>query len=288
MVYDDWHAETQTRLAKSSIFIELEKKCKSDSAGSQVLSLVDEATFYAFQKTKTILKHMGEFTLHDGDHLFRVLSLMERLLSPEQIEELSIPELMLLILSAFFHDIGMAPDEVAVLAWKKYFDTEPKFSDVLEEKEFELFQRFCAAHPDQIDQINYFLEQGKTSAADLAKNYLISDYIRMTHADRAREMIQRDWANKIRYRDTDLTVEFASICFSHNEDALEVLELDKNYLCGPDTYACLPMVAAILRLADLLDFDAKRTPSVLLSHLFVRHPVSICLTSALMEPKLVI
>ncbi len=275
MLYDDWHAETQTRLAKSYIFIVLKEKCDNDPAGSHVLTLINDATFYAFQRTKTILKHMGEFTLHDGDHLFRVLALMERLLSPEQIEELSVPELMLLILSAFFHDIGMAPDEADVQAWKKYFDTEPEFTNEREEKEFELFQRFSAARPDQIDQINSYIQQGNASATELAKNYLISDYIRITHADRAREVIQRDWVNKICYRDADLTVEFASICFSHNEDALKVLELDQNYLCGPDTFACLPMVAAILRLADLLDFDAKRTPSILFSHLFVRHPISI-------------
>lgn len=275
MAYDDWHAETQTRLAKSNIFITLKDKCDSDSAGSQVLTLIDDATFYAFQRTKTILTHMGEFTLHDGDHLFRVLTLMERLLSSDQIEEFSIPELMLLILSAFFHDIGMAPDEVDICAWKKYFDTEPTFANEHEEKEFELFERFCAARPDQINRINSYFEQGNASTAELAKNYLVCDYIRNTHADRAREIIQRDWVDKIRYRDTDLTVEFANICFSHNEDALKVLELDKSYLCGPDTFACLPMVAAILRLADLLDFDAKRTPSVLFSHLFVRHPISI-------------
>ena len=38
---------------------------------------------------------------------------MERLLTQENINELS--ELMLLILSAFFHDIGMAPHEKEVL-----------------------------------------------------------------------------------------------------------------------------------------------------------------------------
>ena len=275
MVYDDWRAETQTRLAKNNIYVELKEKCDRDPAGSQVLTLIDDATFYAFQRTKTILKHMGEFTLHDGDHLFRVLALMERLLSREQIEELSVPELILLILSAFFHDIGMAPDEVNVQAWKKHFDSEPEFTNEHEEKEFELFQRFCAARPEQIDRIDSYTQHGNTSAAELAKNYLICDYIRTTHADRAREVIQKDWVNKIRYRDADLTVKFASICFSHNEDALKVLKLDKSYLCGPDTYACLPMVATILRLADLLDFDAKRTPSILFSHLFVRHPISI-------------
>lgn len=275
MADDDWRAETQTRLAKSNIFLTFKNKCESNPAGSQALTLIDDATFYAFQRTKTILKHMGEFTLHDGDHLFRVLTLMERLLSPDQIKELSVPELMLLILSAFFHDIGMAPDEVDVQAWKKYFDKEPTISGERETKEFGLFQRFCAGRPDQLNRISSYILQGNASAAELAKNYLVCDYIRSTHADRAREIIQRDWVGKIRYRDADLTVEFASICFSHNEDASKVLELDVNYLCGPDTFACLPMVAAILRLADLLDFDAKRTPSVLFSHLFVRHPISI-------------
>lgn len=275
MINDDWRIETQDRLAKSRIFLVLKSKCGSDPAGAQALALIDDATFYAFQRTKTILKHMGEFTLHDGDHLFRVLALMERLLSPDQIEELSIPELMLLILSAFFHDIGMAPDEVDVQAWKKAFDAAPTFSDERERIEFQLFQRFCAGRPDQLDRIESYTLHGNASAAELAKAYLVSDYIRATHADRAAEIIQRDWVDKIRYRDTDLTVEFASLCLSHNEDASKVLELDKNYLCGPDTFACLPMVAAILRLADLLDFDAKRTPSVLFSHLFVRHPISL-------------
>lgn len=275
MVYDDWRAETQSRLEQSKFFITLKDKCSKDSCGNQVLTLVDDATFYAFQRTKTILRHMGEFTLHDGDHLFRVLALMERLLTSDQIEELSVPELMLLILSAFFHDIGMAPDEQDVHAWKKYFDSTPQFISDREATQYEAFRRFCSARPDQINQIEGFIHQGKVSDADLAKSYLICEYIRITHADRAREIIQRDWAEKIRYRDTDLTVELAGICFSHNEDALKVLDLDKSYLCGPDIFACLPMIATILRLADLLDFDAKRTPSILFSHLFVRHPISI-------------
>src|SRR5690242_16868189 len=117
MDYDDWHAETQERLKKSLLFKALKIKCKKDPSGQQVLALIDEATFYAFQKTKTILKHMGEFTLHDGDHLFRVLTLMENLLTHKQVDNLTIPELMLLILSAFFHDIGMAPSEKEVNAW---------------------------------------------------------------------------------------------------------------------------------------------------------------------------
>ncbi len=274
MSYDDWKAETQERLPKSAIYRMLSEKCADDPAGSQVLSLVDNATFFAYQKTKTILMHMGEFTLHDGDHLFRVLTLMEKLLSPEKIKELSVPELMLLILSAFFHDIGMAAEEKDVCSWRKVWDLSPSLSDE-EKAEHSKFQRFHLSKPELNTQIESYVAQGKNSDADLLKNYIVSDYIRATHAERARDIIEKDWLDKIKYRDVDLTVEFADICFSHNNDALSLLELDRSFLCGDGIYADLQLVAVILRLADILDFDAKRTPAVLFSHLFVRNPISI-------------
>lgn len=275
MANDDWRAETQIRLKKSKLYCELLLKCQDDPSNHQTLKLIDDAIFYAYQRTKTILIHMGEFTLHDGDHLFRVLHLMERLLPADAIKELSTPEILLLILSAFFHDIGMAPDIKTVLSWKKIWDKSPAFSDENEQSEYAKFQRYVSSRPDQSERIESMLDQGDVSGADLAKSYLVTDYIRITHATRAREIIQEFWLEEIRYRDTNLTVEFSSICFSHNDDALALLELDKNYLCGPDTYACLPLVAVILRLADLLDFDGKRTPETLFSHLFVRHPISL-------------
>lgn len=272
--YDDWRAETQLRLQKSALYEALKKRSAGEAAGNQVLQLIDDATHYAFQRTKTILVHMGEFTLHDGDHLFRVLQLMEKILGRDAIDRLTSPELMLLILSAFFHDIGMAPDVKLVQIWRKHWDTLQTFEDEPEKKEYAKFARFVASNPDKADLITSKAAKGDISGSDLAKSYLITEFIRTTHAKRAQEIIQKDWLEKITYRDTNLAVEFSAICFSHNEDPLSVLELDKNYLCGPDIFACLPLVAVILRLADLLDFDAKRTPAILYSHLFVRHPVS--------------
>src|SRR5258706_8457397 len=113
---DDWKVETQALLAKSAIYSKLKEKCANDeAAGAQAIALVNEAVEYAYQRTKSILRHMNEFTLHDGDHLFRVLHLMERVLTEKNIRSLSIPELMLLTLSAFYHDLGMAVDEFEVL-----------------------------------------------------------------------------------------------------------------------------------------------------------------------------
>ncbi len=272
---DDWREETQLRLQKSSLYNILQKKCDSDPAGDHVLSLIDEATYYAYQRTKTILRHMGQFTLHDGTHLFRVLNIMEKLVPINTLQQFSVPEIMLLILSAFLHDIGMSPDEKSILSWKKIWDLDPCFSDNIERQEYEKFNRYYASKPADAENIKSFTENGDNSNADLLKDYLISEYIRETHAFRAREIIQADWDEKIIYRDTDLTGEFAQICFSHSEDALSLLKLDKNYLCGPDVYACLPLLGVILRLSDIFDFDAKRTPSVLFSHLFVRNPISL-------------
>ena len=106
---DDYKEEILSRLNKNEIYIVLKEKCSEKD--SEVVSLVESVVSYAYQRTKTIIKHMGEFTLHDGDHLFRVLHLMDKLLTKGVINNLSVPELMLLILSAFMHDIGMAPDE---------------------------------------------------------------------------------------------------------------------------------------------------------------------------------
>lgn len=273
---DDWKAETQLRLNESLIYRTLKSKCEKDSpAGDHVMSLVGDAVFSAYQRNKTIIKHMGEFTLHDGDHLFRVLNLMERLLTEQNVKELSIPELMLLTLSAFFHDIGMSPDEKEVLAWKMIWDESPIFDTKDDEESFNKFQRFYSARPEQQSIIEDLIANGENSNADTIKAYLITEFIRQTHSDRAREIIGKEWNNKIIYRDADLTVEFAQICYSHNEDPFSLLELDKNYLCGPNVVACLPLVGVILRLSDILDFDAKRTPPILFSHLYVRHPISI-------------
>jgi molecular chaperone HtpG len=272
-VADDWKDEYLPRLQKSFIYATLETKCGTTDI--EVVTLVHSAVSYSIQRTKSIIRHMGEFTLHDGNHLFRVLNLMERLLSKETIEQLSVPELMLLILSAFFHDIGMSVDEKEVLTWKKVWDLSPVWENEKEEESFNKFKRFYSARPEQQEIIEQLIEQEENTKADTIKAYLLTEYIRQTHADRAREIISSDWDSKIKYRDTDLTVEFANICHSHNDDALKLLDFDKNYPCGTNTYACLPLLGVVLRLADILDFDAKRTPPILNSHLYVRHPVSI-------------
>lgn len=270
---DDWKSEYLPRLKKSYIYKKLEKNCKSTD-DTEVIVIVEEAVQFAVQRTKTIIKHMGEYTLHDDIHLFRVLNLMERILSKKNIDKLSVPEQMILIISAFFHDLGMAPDEGEVLTWKKVWDASPDVSKE-EKNSFENYKRFIDVRPDEYEKINKLTEQGNISKAELMKSHLLTDFIRETHAQRSRDIIAKHWNGKIKYRDNDLTVELANICYSHNDDALKLLDFDISYPCGYNNFICLPLMGVILRLADILDFDAKRTPTVLYSHLYVKNPVSI-------------
>jgi len=271
---DDWRIETKRLLNTSKLYLELKNKCESDASGEQVMSLISDAVYYAYQRTKTIITHMGEYTLHDGEHLFRVLHMMEKLIPQQIVPKLTVPELMLLVLTAFFHDIGMAPSLSEVTDWGKFWDKEN--NDKLNDPEsYEQFSKYCSGFPNILLEIENFHKAGQHSKSELLKKHLISEYIRNTHADRARKIIEGDWNEKIRYRDIDLTAEFAQLCFSHNEDAATLIELDSSLICGPGVYACLPFIGVVLRLADILDFDAKRTPKVLFSHLFIRNPISL-------------
>lgn len=269
---DDYKDEYLLRLSQSFLYQTLKEKCIEKD--TEVIALVENIVGYSTQRTKTIIRHMGEFTLHDSDHLFRVLYLMEKLLPKEVVANLSTPELILLISSAFMHDVGMAPDEKEVLTWKKIWDSVTSIED--EELEiYNNFKRYYYSRPDQIAIIEKLTLQGKNSQAETIKSYIITEYIRRTHADRIKDIIAKDWNEKIKYRDNDLTVEFAQLCLSHNEDALSLVEFDKYLICGENTYICLPLIGIILRLSDILDFDGKRTPSILFSHLYVREPISI-------------
>ena len=260
------------KLQDSCIYRKLVERLgiEEDGVKADVIKIISDAGDYAITKLKTVIRYMPEFTLHDEEHVFNIIYIMQKLIPQNTLELLSIPELMLLLLTAFFHDIGMAPEEQYLRAWKDE-ESQSEFS----KKEHNKYQRFRNSNVKRVEEIQKLHEENNHSVATVLEEYLITEYIRITHAERIREIIAKDWNEKIFYKDTDLTPMFSEICFSHNDDAMHLLELESFELCDQDTYVCIPFIAVILRLADIIDFDPKRTPSVLFSHLAVKHPVSI-------------
>ena len=262
----------ETRLEKLAVYQQLRNKCEENNR-HEVLALVMDIANFAVERLKTVIKNMPEFTLHDDKHIFNMLIIIGKIIPKENIEKLSIPDLFMLIVSVFLHDIGMAPDEKYILAWKNQLSIEEYDEELNEERE--KFIRFRLTYTHQLEEMERLRKEKEFSKAQLLEDYIVTEYIRLTHSIRAREIIAKYWAGKIVYQDTDLTEDLAAICFSHNESYSYLLQMETFKICGQDEYLCIPFVATILRLADIIDFDPKRTPSVLFSHLAVKNPVSL-------------
>ncbi|MGY0236041.1 HD domain-containing protein [Longispora urticae] len=188
---------------------------------------------------KLVVQTFPTYTLHDRQHSENVLTLMEKLLGP-QLDRVSPLEAALLILSAYMHDLGMVytADELAGIA---------------DEDEF---QDFLTAHPAAYVE---FREKGVTPN-------LREWYCRWRHADRIREHLDLIPDEKLRWHGFSLRDPLIVLCRSHNQDAAalrsgEFEDVPINDRCD------LRFCAVLLRLADILDFDATRTPRGIYQHL---------------------
>lgn len=247
------------------------EKCQDNNC-ENIIALIREVGNYSVNKLKTVIKNLSEFTLHDEVHVFNMLSIVDKLISPSILKNLSIPDLMMIVLSIFLHDIGMCPEEKYIKAWKGIIDPENIDELTCENIQYNNFRK---TYPTVLDNIEKYVEKKEYSRATLLEEYLICEYIRKNHAPNARKIIATDWKGKIIYKNTDLLPELIDICFSHNESYTYILNMETIKICGYNEYLCVPFVAVILRLADIIDFDPKRTPDILFSHLSVKNPVSI-------------
>ncbi|MTK09595.1 MAG: metal-dependent phosphohydrolase [Hungatella sp.] len=260
------------RLEKLSLYKELSDRCKNDLSLHPILTLIQNVGEYTIAISKSIIMNMREYTLHDDDHIFGMLYLAGKLIPKDTLEKLSTADIMMIILSIFLHDIGMSPEGELIRAWKNQLlenEMVPYKNDIAE------FQRFRSGFVRELQEIEFFQKNKQYAKAQLLEDQIITNYIRNTHADRARKLIAKDWAGKIKYKDADLTSTLAEICFSHNENHLALLDMETIKLCGEDTFLCVPFIAVILRLTDIMDFDSKRTPNILFSHLTIKNAVSL-------------
>lgn len=260
-------------LERTNIYRTLKSKCDSEHR-PEVLVLIRDVGEYSINKLRTVIKNMPEYTLHDETHIFDMLSIVDMLLSKEEQEKLTIPDIMMIIISIFLHDIGMAPDEKYIKLWKNlpYMDNIGDWNMKKEKKDFDIFR---TSREYLVKEIEILHAKGLHAQAQMIEDYIITEYIRKNHALRAKEMILKDWNGKIVYKYKNLTEDLCDICFSHNESSNFIRKMEKFKLCDNGVFVCLPFVAVILRLCDIIDFDQKRTPEVLFAHLNISNPVSL-------------
>ena len=173
-----------------------------------------------------------QYTLHNTGHSFRIMEYMSKLVG--DITKLNELEITLMVYSALLHDIGMAVSEDDINSIKA--DSFP----------------FCEVKFSAMKKI-----MGGNEVLAL------QEYVRRIHASLSGRYIRENLKDKLvipKLTSLDFTKELALICESHTEDYdwikanLRTKEVRGDYSFNPQ------FIAAILRLADILDIDGNRTP----------------------------
>jgi hypothetical protein len=179
------------------------------------------------------------YTLHNERHSENVVKVMEKLLG-DKSGQLGALEAALLLLAAYFHDIGMVY-------------SEEELSEIPRQQEF---KEYLDSNPSAY--------LATTQNADQPPSEVLEGFCRARHADRVYVHLNRI-AGDLRWDTVPLVDALGSLCRSHNTNTVELKDdiFDTDFLAECDLRFC----AIILRIADILDFDKTRSPKAIYEHL---------------------
>lgn len=278
-----------SRLDESKLFNQL-KQAQTDNATARdqlagnVRWVVDHAQIISDQ----IVRRLPQYTLHNGTHLFNVLSIMEELLPEETLRQLTPLECALCILAAFAHDLGMVMLDEDV---RKYQET----TGTPENQEW---LRHCDAYPEELRQIERWKKIRDSEPAraveasrriSYLEGHLLAEFIRKRHADKLDpilhwlKLLETEAKNQALfcYGGFNFKRYLAQIGVSHGQRVSWLRETlvqgDKldSFCRFPGERVNFAFPGLLVRLADIMDFDASRAPSILYRHFGIENAVSI-------------
>jgi hypothetical protein len=210
------------------------------TASPQNLAMVEALTQHAEGLLLLVRDTFPTYTLHDARHAENVTRLIGELLG-DRVDDLTDLETAMLILAAWYHDVGMVYDKAEIAG----IGQDEQFAAYLKDHP----QAFVAVH-----------ENGGEPPPEV-----IEAYLRSCHADRVYVHLERDslhlrWGGRI-----PIIKPLGELCRSHNlsVEVLRGAEFDKPVFGACDLRLC----ALLLRLADILDFDTSRSPDAVYTHL---------------------
>jgi hypothetical protein len=216
----------------------------------------------ASDRIKVMPTALPQYTLHDESHFLRVVELMAMVLGAS-IDQLNAVELCLLILTAYYHDQGM------VMSAEEY-------KNLSSDSQFQIFrENWYLDHPNQKEiqtqlQDSNINDQERGRLAGLLSELdaaMLTDYLRTTHAKRSSDYVIETFSSDKRLEVfginlSNLLAKISESHYSHTQDLTPANGYHFDEQIG--LYKInVPFIAIVLRLADILDFDADRTPDVL-------------------------
>jgi hypothetical protein len=253
---------------------------------TQIVKIVEGV--FASILDRVTARELDTFTMHDRNHGLKVAHLMWHILSPDRRATLTPPEIGMMVLAAYLHDAGMALSREKrasrLAADSDLWDLAAVDSGVRRSLE-RLRMALQSANVPDSKKLRLSAELFQAEEAILALDTRDRHSKRERYIELIGEIAQYHDKDRTRIADIEECLSFGGdsfkeklieICVSHNEDADVLVEQDKenferprfppDYPVGSST-ADLRVVAAALRLADILDFDRERTPAVLFHYL---------------------
>ncbi|MFN7924051.1 MAG: ATP-binding protein [Bryobacteraceae bacterium] len=201
-----------------------------------------------------IARNMPLYTFHNQRHILNILGWMDWLLA-DVTPQLAPLEAALCILAAYTHDLGMALPAAENTRLRNGEDPE--------------FQRFRDRFPEHNRHIERLRKEGHHPSAQLIEDHLVTDYLRTTHADtraaRLHAHLNDFPPDSFQYGPIHFRRELELIAISHNQPVAWLRHELGPRLATPRANFAFP--GLVLRLADIMDFDASRTPDILFHHL---------------------
>jgi hypothetical protein len=285
-------------LDQSQFYLRLQSFTTQDAKQLQldVLTVVNSAKSIATY----VVRFLPQFTDHAEQHFFNVLSYMEFLAGPANIKEMGPLECGLAILAAFTHDLGMALSAEELNAMQNGgAQNDPKST---------AWRAYRDSHSlnDRIRSLDRTLERDQRAQTgdeamwrDGVLAQIRADYIRESHAD---ETVTggynriSDWLDKlteskelhVKYRGFQFWTPLAWLGMSHGQSIYWLsnrLQTGSNgfrlttddvgqHEIAHDESINWHFLGWLLRLADILDLDASRTPQVLFDHAGISNDIS--------------
>ena len=227
----------------------LERKVEEEKLPLEFMVGVSKVCDCGITLAKDIIRFFPTFTLHDIVHICNVCDWMYRLLEG-RTEELTAADTALLVMAAACHDIGMSVS-----------DKQKKEMDTAAQRPSAEWESYFSSHADDYEQF-----QSTRRVSDR----MLRNFVRMHHHERVGHQLpsMSEWPRVLANNGISRDM-FLRLCKSHGEP------IEKLILTPTDErskkYHLLPC-AILLRLADILDFDASRAPKDLYHHLGLDRP----------------
>lgn len=230
---------------------------------------------------RDLLKQVGkygffdEYTDHSFDHVHAMLETAEWVIPRSSKELLTDAEWIFLVLSIYFHDLGL-------LISRSEYDARESNA------EYNKFKHEPPISPQKFSEFNARLSK---LSPETAEKIMYQEFVRYTHGERIRCWIEgvplddNDASKEVRgiikelLKSVNSSVkrDLALVCESHTKDDIgdtKKFKVSQPYGSSKSEEVNLQYIAAILRTVDLLQITNKRAPATLYQFINPSDPYS--------------